>query len=128
RKFKQCCASADVPPPPAPPTSTGEALFFDYMAIVKGAMIFYGVVCHEKDGRWLRKENAEFERRFRPGAPDGAPDSLHTGWLLFDLRLPSSGETAGQQFLARHGAGLNEPGPTHLRQLCQSYVTFHEVV
>src|SRR5881296_1320256 len=98
------------------------------MAIVKGALIFYGIVCHERDGRWLRKENADFERRFRPGAADGTPDSLHTGWLLFDLRLPSSGKTVGEQFLERHGSGLNEPGPTHLRQLCESYVTFHEVV
>ncbi len=129
RKFKKCCGRVEVPPhPPASSAGRGEDLFLDYMHLVKGVMLFYQVACREKDGRWLRERNKEFEQRFRPGEPGGAPDSLHTGWLLFDLRLPSSRKTVGELFVERHGRGLVEPGPTRLRELCASYTTFHEVL
>src|SRR5437762_9106329 len=41
RKFKKCCATADVPAPPATAASTGEARFFEYMELVRGALIYY---------------------------------------------------------------------------------------
>ena len=129
RKFKKCCGTAEPPPPPpALGRNRAEQLFADYLKLVEGAMIFLNVVFHEKDGRWLRRQNRTFEKQFRPGRDGGVPDSLHTSWLLFDLRLPSSGKTVGELFLERHGPGLLEPGPTHLRHLCASYAAFYEVI
>src|SRR5207244_2673896 len=86
----------------AAPEAAAERHFLEYLNVAKRVLLFQQRF-DGKDAPWLRRQNRDFERRFHPGEDDGAPDSLHIGWLLFDVRLPSAGLTVGELFLAREG-------------------------
>ena len=126
-KFKRCCGvrPAADPPPPVGDTAA-ERHFLAYLNVAKRVLQFQERL-DGKDDSWLRRQNRDFERRFHPGEADGTPDSLHVGWLLFDLRLPNAGRTIGELFLAREGGRLAEGDRGRLHDLCASYTTFHEV-
>ncbi len=126
-KFKRCCGArpAAGAPPPVGDTAA-ERHFLAYLNVAKRVLLFQQRF-DGKDAPWLRRQNRDFERRFRPGEDDGTPDSLHVGWLLFDVRLPAAGRTVGELFLAREGGRLAEGDRGRLHDLCASYTTFHEV-
>src|SRR5882724_2590514 len=126
-KFKRCCGMRPAAEPPAPLGDTAaERHFLEYLNVAKRVLQFQQRL-DGKDASWLRRQNRDFERRFRPGEDGGTPDSLHMGWLLFDLRLPQAGRTLGELFLAREGGRLAEGDRGRLYHLCASYTTFHQV-
>ena len=135
QKFKKCCGQRQAAPDPeivADPRlalgdSRAERSFLACMELVRGATVYYRVLCEEREGAWLRRENDRFEEDFQPGKPGGVPDSLHFGYLLFDMVLPKAKKSVGQLFLEREGRKLVEPGPSLLRQMCDSYVAFYQL-
>jgi hypothetical protein len=83
----------------------------------------------EADGGELKKAMSGFEKRFRPGKPDGIVDSVFLSWRYFDFRFGASRETVAERCLGDSlTAKLNEPGPTIIRRLAESYLSFHEII
>jgi hypothetical protein len=101
-----------------------------YYQVLRGVSLFYrGIVQFEEDGKELSRLVQGFEREFRPGTPDGVPDSLSTPYFYFDLRFGLSGMTVCERFLASsHMKDLNEPGPGLICRMSESYSTFYEVM
>ena len=126
-KFKRCCGTRPAAEPPPVGDTAAERHFLEYLNVAKRVLLFQQRF-DGKDAPWLRRQNRDFERRFRPGEDDGTPDSLHIGWLLFDVRLPAAGRTVGELFLAREGGRLADSDRGRLHHLCASYTTFHEVM
>src|SRR6266403_726563 len=72
-KFKRCCGvrPAADPPPPVGDTAA-ERHFLAYLNVAKRVLQFQERL-DGKDDSWLRRQNRDFERRFRPGEDDGTP-------------------------------------------------------
>lgn len=127
QKFKKRLAT-EPPTLPERELSRAERLFVDYMEVVELTMAYFDVLCEEPDGRWLHKQYKKFEQRFHPGTPGGLPDALHVGYVLFDLQLRRSRQSAGQQLRTRESKTLPAPLLHILDHLCESYVMFHELI
>ncbi len=127
RKFKKCCAQMHEPPP-APPKSHAEQLFGAYIRTMELVWSFLHEAKRDRDARWLRKRHEQFEERFSPGTPGGVPDSMHVSYTLFDLRVPRCGKTMGELFLEREGRNLPDGEQKRVRDLCDSYCAFYELV
>jgi SEC-C motif len=127
RKFKKCCAQMHEPPPP-PPKSHAEQLFSAYIHTMELVWSFLHESKRDRDARWVRKRCEQFEERFSPGMPGGVPDSMHVSYTLFDLRVPRCGKTMGELFLEREGRNLSDGERKRVRDLCDSYCGFYELI
>ncbi len=102
----------------------------EYYQLLQGVTLFYhNIVEFEEDGKELARLAEGFEREFRPGTEEGVPESLSIPYLYFDLRFGSGGMTVCERFLGSPMAeDLQEPGPTLLWRMSDSYSSFYEVL
>lgn len=126
RTYSDCCAQ--VEPKLREPTPT-EALFQEYLTDVQALWEFYQELDdQDPDVRWLRDQENNVERLFRPGQVGGLPPSFHFGWFLLDLATPSSGHTICELFLERLSDQTGEERRQRLQRLALSYPSFFEVL
>jgi len=131
KKYKRCCGSKDsidsrfLPDDQMTGTPMDEYFFLlPFLAIHEQKVTRF-----EKDGPEYKKARHQVEKRYRPGAEDGILDSHFMSWLYFDHRFGKSQKTLAERVLEDPLiAKLVEPGPTCLRQMAESYLTFYEVL
>ena len=130
KKYKKCCGLKETHEPLIPPSLLTGTPYDDYLPVFPIVTIYGEKVRRfEKDGPELKKAVSRFERRFRPGKPGGLTDSFFMSWMHFDFRFGESRETIAERFLKDPmTAELLEPGPSIIRELCQSYFSFYEVL
>lgn len=137
KKYKKCCglnpSQGGMIQTPKPlldlPERTGT-LFDDYMDLFP-VITIYGkrIIDFDEDGSELKKAVADFEKDFHPGEKNGILDSYFMNWMHYDLRFGKKHETITERFLSDPiSAKLEEPGPTYIRHLNESYITFYEIV
>lgn len=131
KKYKKCCGadpgdSVDFSLPEECRTGT---LLDEYQMLLPAVSLYYEkIVQFDSEGKQLAKAAADFVNTFRPGTPEGVPDSMFLPWLHFDLRFGRSGMTLCERFLESSTIRkLLEPGPTLLRHMADSYSAFHHV-
>jgi hypothetical protein len=137
KKYKKCCGLnasqggfVQTPESWFPHNERTGTLWDAYMELIP-IIAQYGnkIMDFEKDGREFKKAVLDFEKRFRPGEEGGITDSYFISWMHFDLRFGKSLETVAERLLADAMIrDLDEPGPTHIRELSESYLTFYEIV
>jgi hypothetical protein len=137
KKYKKCCGLSQsqggfvqTPESWFPPSERTGTLWDDYMEVFP-AVAMYGrkIMDFEEDGPEFKKAVTDFEKQFRPGEKGGIIDSYFMSWMHFDLRFGISLETVAERLLSDPMISrLNEPGPTYIRQLSESYLTFFEIV
>ena len=137
RKFKKCCGASQeeggfvqTPEDWFPPSERTGTLWDEYMEIIP-VFAMYGqkIMQFDKDGKELKRATSDFEKHFHPGEEGGITDSFFLSWMYFDFRFGTSLETVGDRLLADPMmADLNEPGPTYIRHLNESYLTFFEII
>ncbi|MBU2437997.1 MAG: SEC-C domain-containing protein [Acidobacteria bacterium] len=137
KKYKKCCGAdlseggfVQTPEDWFPPSERTGTLWDEYMDLIP-IFAIYGkkIMQFEKDGKAFEKAVSDFEKHFCPGEQDGITDSFFMSWKHFDFRFGPSLETVGDRILADPMmAGLNEPGPTYIRHLNESYLTFYAII
>jgi hypothetical protein len=137
KKYKKCCGLSvphggfiQTPESWFPPSERTGTLWDDYMELIP-IVAMYGkkVMDFEEDGKEFRKAVSNFEKQFHPGKKGGITDSFYMSWQHFDLRFGKSLETVAERLLSDPMISqLNEPGPTYIRELSESYSTFYEVI
>ncbi len=130
KKYKKCCGLNELSTPIIPESERTGTPYDDYMEVLS-LLALYGqkIIRFDEDGRELKKAVSDFEKRFRPGKPDGLTDSLFMSWMHFDLRFGPSRKTIAERSLSDPLTGrLVEPGPTLIRRMAESYLTFYEVI
>jgi hypothetical protein len=130
KKYKKCCGLGD-PDRLFVPDSERTGTPFDAYMDVFPFLGLYGQKIHrfEEDGRELNKLLSQFEKRFRPGKEGGITDSFFMSWMHFDLRFGTTFQTIAERVLSDPmTARMVEPGPTLIRQMAESYLTFYEII
>ncbi|NOR12705.1 MAG: hypothetical protein GQ545_05575, partial [Candidatus Aminicenantes bacterium] len=137
KKYKKCCGLnqsqggyIQTPESWIPPSERTGTVWDDYMDVIP-IIAVYGnnIMDFDKDGRELKRDVSDFEKRFRPGEDDGIMDSVFVSWMYFDLRFGKSLETVAERFLSDSmSSNLVEPGPTIIQHLSESYLTFFEII
>lgn len=130
KKYKKCCGLKETHEPLIPPSQLTGTPYDDYLQVLPIVAIYGGKVRRfDKDRGELTNAVLRFEKRFRPGKPGGLTDSFFMSWMHFDFRFGKSRETIAERFLKDPmAAELLEPGPSIIRELCQSYFSFYEVI
>jgi hypothetical protein len=130
KKYKKCCGLNAAPVSIIPESERTGTPFDDYMDVMPLLGIYAQKIRQfEKDGKELKKAASAFENSYHPGKPGGLTDSLFLSWMYLDLRFGVSRETIAERVLADPLTnGLVEPGPTLIRRLAESYLSFYEVV
>jgi hypothetical protein len=131
KKYKKCCGRETSPAAPLIPEEerTGTPLddYFELLPML--GLIEQRILRFEPDGPELKRIKNGYEKRYHPGRDDGIMSSHHLSWLYFDLRFGPSHETIVERALEDPLiAKLREPGPTCLKNMAASYVTFYEVI
>jgi hypothetical protein len=130
KKYKKCCAAKEDMSDLSLPEEllTGTRLD-DYMHLMQPISIYYhGLTQFDKDRKELKKAVKDFEKDFQPGEESGINDGLFVPWYLFDLRFGKSAKTVCERFLEDDMMkNLNEPGPTLIRHMSDSYATLYEI-
>ena len=137
KKYKKCCGLSQTqggfvqtPESWFPPSERTGTLWDDYMEVIPIVAI-YGkkIMDFDKDGPEFKRAVSDFEKQFRPGEKGGITDSFFMSWMHFDLRFGISLETVAERLLSDPMiSNLMEPGPTYIRQLSESYLTFFEII
>ncbi len=129
KKYKKCCGKNEGMDFPLRMDLKTGTLLDDYMMLFPGIAIYgRSIMQFDKEGNKLKKASDDFEKRFKPGEPDGVPSSLFMSWLHFDFRFGRTQETICERFLSSDLIkGLNEPGPTLIKHMADSYCTFYEI-
>lgn len=129
KKFKKCCGLNESPSFLIPESERTGTPFDDYMEVMPLLGLYTQKIRQfEEDGKELKRAISDFEKLYRPGRPGGLPDSFFMSWMNFDLRFGVTGLTVAERALADPMTkGLDEPGPTLIRRLGESYMTFYEV-
>jgi len=137
KKYKKCCGLkqteggfVQTPESWFPSSERTGTLWDDYMELVPIVATYANMVERfHKDGKEFKKAVSEFEELFRPGEEGGITDSFFMSWMHFDLRFGKSLETVAERLLSDPIiSNLMEPGPTFIRQLGESYLTFYEII
>ena len=137
KKYKKCCGAEPseggfIPGPDEwfPESERTGTIWDDYMELLPPLGIYAKKISQfDIDGKEFDKAVMNFEKQFRPGERNGIPDSLFVSWMYFDLRFGTSRETVAERMLADPIIkGLHEPGPTYLRHMSESYLTFFEII
>ena len=137
KKYKKCCGLnqqqggyVQTPESWFPDSQRTGTLWDDYMDVIP-FVVMYGnkVMNFDEDGPEFKKLVVEFEKQFNPGEKGGISDSFFMSWMHFDLRFGISLETATERLLSDPMiSNLMEPGPSHIRHLSESYLTFYEII
>jgi len=137
KKYKNCCGfdqgqGGFVQKPESwfPASEQTGTLLDDYLEVIP-IVAMYGekIMRFEEEGKELEKAVSEFEDHFRPGKEGGIMESIFVSWMYFDHRFGKSHQTVAERFLSDPmSAHLVEPGLTWIRQLSESYLTFHEIL
>jgi len=137
KKYKKCCGLSlshggfvQTPESWFPPSARTGTLWDDYMELIP-IVAMYGkkIMDFGEDGKEFRRAVSDFEKQFRPGKKGGITDSFYMSWKHLDLRFGESLETVVERLVSDPMISqLNEPGPTYIRQLSESYATFYEVI
>jgi hypothetical protein len=137
KKYKKCCGLSQsqggfvqTPDSWFPYSERTGTLWDEYMDVFP-IIAMYGrkIMDFEEDGPEFKKAVTDFEKQFRPGEKGGIIDSFFMSWMHFDLRFGISLETVAERLLSDPMiSNLMEPGPTYIRQLSESYLTFFEIV
>jgi hypothetical protein len=130
KKYKKCCGFDAAPSFLIPESERTGTPYDEYMEVMPLlGMYAQKIRQFEEDGKELKRAVSGFEKRYRPGEPGGLTDSFFMSWLYFDLRFGAGGQTVAERALADPlTKGMIEPGPTLVRRLGESYMTFYEVV
>jgi hypothetical protein len=130
KKYKKCCGLSESHLPFISESERTGTPFDNYAEVLPILGIFdQRIRQFEIDGKELKKAASAFQKRFHPGEPDGLTDSMYMSWLYLDFRFGPSRETIAERVLGDPMIkGLNEPGPTLIRRLAESCLTFYEVV
>ncbi|MDH4272562.1 MAG: SEC-C metal-binding domain-containing protein, partial [Candidatus Aminicenantes bacterium] len=130
KKYKKCCGLNAPHEHLIPPEHRTGTPLDDYMELLP-IICAYGqkILRFEEDGPELKRAISRFEKRYRPGKKGGLTDSFYMSWLNFDFRFGPTGETIAERVLRDPLlATLSEPGPTLIRRMAESYLSFYEVV
>ncbi len=138
KKYKKCCLDNDqmqggyVQTPESWFLSSERTgtLWDDYMEIIP-FVAMYGkkIMDFDEDGPEFKKLVSNFEKQFNPGEKGGITDSFFMSWMHFDLRFGISLETVAERLLSDPMiSDLMEPGPSYIRHLSESYMTFYEII
>jgi hypothetical protein len=137
KKYKKCCGLSQAqggyvqtPESWFPPSERTGTLWDDYMEVIP-IIATYGkkIMDFDEDGPELKRAISDFEKQFRPGEEGGIIDSFFMSWMYFDLRFGKTLETVAERLLSEPMiSDLMEPGPTYIRQLSESYLTFYEII
>jgi hypothetical protein len=129
KKYKKCCGSEQETDFSLPEELRTGTPLDDYMRLVQAVALYaQSLIQFHEDGRELKKAGDYFEKEFLPGTPFGVPDSLYMSWLHYDLRFGKAEVTVCERFLDLAAMRkLNEPGPTLLRSMRDSYTAFYQV-
>lgn len=137
KKYKKCCGVNQSeggfiqrPDNWIPDSERTGTLFDEYMELIPAVAIYAKkIIQFDEDGQELDKAFSDFEKQFRPGEKGGIIDSFFISWMYFDFRFGTGLETVGERLLSDPQIReLNEPGPTYLRHLNESYLTFFEII
>ncbi len=133
KKYKKCCGRQEGPSLDSfrlpDDRKTGTPLD-DYLELLPLLGLYeQKIVQFDADGPEYKKVRNAFEKRYRPGAAGGLMDSHSLTWLYLDRRFGRTRRTLVERVLDDpQTAALNEPGPTLLRHMAESYATFYQVV
>jgi len=113
-----------------PPSERTGTIWDEYMEVIPLLAIYAQKIKQfDKEGQEFKKAVSDFEKQFRPGDKDGIMDSIFMSWMYFDFRFGTSLETVAERLLADPiVVKLHEPGPTYIKQLNDSYLTFYEII
>ncbi len=102
----------------------------EYLALLQAIALYHETIAQfDEEGRELARVNQLFESTYRPGSSGGVSDSLYVPWLYFDVPFGRERQTVCERFLqSATDFSLNDPGPTLLKQMSDSYVAFYEVL
>lgn len=130
KKYKKCCGGADSSGLFLPDSERTGTIWDDYMDVFPFiGFIGQRILRFEEDGPELKKLTSQFKKRFRPGEEDGISDSFFMSWMHFDLRFGTTLETIAERALNDPlMKKLNEPGPTLIRRMAESHLTFYQVI
>jgi hypothetical protein len=137
KKYKKCCGLnasqggfIQTPETWFPHTEHTGTFWDEYMTLIPGIALFAKkIMDFDQDGPEFKAATEDFEERFRPGEEGGITDSIFLSWMYFDLRFGKEFKTVSERMLSDPIVrGLNEPGPTYIRELSESYLTFFEIV
>lgn len=129
KKYKKCCGAKATPEFALPEHLRTGTFLDEYQFLLQPISMYYEMLLqYDDDRKELSGAEKDFERDFMPGTPDGVPDSLFMPWLYFDFRFGKTGKTVCERFLdSSWMKDLNEPGPTLIRHMSESYSTFYQV-
>lgn len=129
KKYKKCCGKDEEKIHSVPEDLSTGTLVDEYMRLFEGITLYGNVVFQfDEAGKELEKAAKDFEKRFRPGQPDGVHNSIYMCWLHFDFRFGKSQETICERFMkSLYFSQLRDPGPAFVKHLAGSYHTFYEV-
>lgn len=137
KKYKKCCGLnqqqggyVQTPESWFPDSQRTGTLWDDYMDVIPFVAMFGNKVMNfDEDGPEFKKLVSDFEKQFNPGEKGGITDSFFMSWMHFDLRFGISLETVAERLLSDPMiSNLMEPGPSHIRHLSESYLTFYEII
>jgi len=130
KKYKKCCGLSEIHELRIPDDLRSGTPFDDYQDVFTLVGLFgQKIIRFDKEGPELKKAGKSFEKRYRPGRPGGLNDSFFMSWLHFDCRFGRSGKTVVERVLDDPlTAGLSEPGPTLLKHMADSYLSFYQVM
>jgi hypothetical protein len=131
KKYKKCCGFEIAKElPPFEFTQTTGTLWDEYMHLFKITGLYgqgqrqFSPYKKELDGTYK-----DFERRFRPGHPDGIRDSVFMSWFYLDYRYGKDQKTIIERLLeedqTKAFAGV---GSVFLGHLKDSYCTMYAMV
>ncbi|OPY69092.1 MAG: hypothetical protein A4E57_01397 [Syntrophorhabdaceae bacterium PtaU1.Bin034] len=129
KKYKKCCGLKSEPEFGLPEDLLTGTPLDEYMTLTQPvAMYALSLMELDRDGKELKKVVSEFEKDLQPGEPGGILDSHFLSWLHFDVTFGKAGKTVAERFLELPEIRkLNEPGPTFIRQMAESYAAFYQI-
>lgn len=131
KKYKKCCGLGPqgTNEPELPEHLRTGTYLDEYQRFVRPVADYYQMLIeYDDDRRELSGAERDFQRDFRPGLPHGVPDSLFLSWFYFDFRYGKNGKTVCERFTeSSRMKDLKEPGPTLVRRMSESYLTFYQV-
>jgi hypothetical protein len=129
KKYKKCCGSRQEMDFSLPEELRTGTQLDEYMTLVQGVALYaQSLIQFDVDGKELKKAGDNFEKDFLPGTSLGVPDSLYMSWLHCDFRFGKTQQAVCERFLdLAIMRKLEEPGPTLLRSMSDSYAAFYQV-
>jgi hypothetical protein len=136
KKYKKCCYDKDAEAqrqllenPPSLNTGTMMDYYMDLFHPM--GLLVNKIIQFEKDGKELQAGLTDFEETFKPGDPDGVPDSYFNTWMMLDYRFGNSKKTICERLIESAKTQLKEEitdkFENGLDSISKSYFTFYQV-